>query len=293
MGDDSGLTHHDLAAAAGVSVTTIKSYRSKFPGCFPVLRSGKPLRFAAQARDACLAIREGFGQGLSVEELRERLRLRFPWSWRRPRPAQPAISASLEKTVQDLARSVVRLTQAQTAIERRLQRLEHSEPDNDAVQALRRDLDALRAATPSPEAPKIIRIRTSQGDYQRYALHQLPQEPHRPDPQTLSLPLTVRSDKGEFLGLAGPNGHLTVQTFQTLIARSLHTDPDHCAWTETSDHWQLHIPATSPHSFTIQQTTTPKGNTVALVTTMHIDTTPQDTTTLIALLRSLRRELSD
>lgn len=74
---DGTLTHKDLAKALGVSETTIKSYRRKFPRFFPLHSRGKPLHFKAEALDVCQRIRQGFARDLSVEEVRSVLAQEF------------------------------------------------------------------------------------------------------------------------------------------------------------------------------------------------------------------------
>lgn len=354
MADDRGVTHQELARAAGVSVTTVKGYRDKFPGCFPVLREGKPLRFAAQSLDACAAIRQGFADGLSVEQLRERLRLRFPWSWRHPLPEKPVISADMQRTVQDLARTVVRLTQAQAEATQRLERLEQALGETLATQggaqargpevaagelrareeALRRDVredlarqgaalaaleGQVRALERAPrpaggEGERLVRIRSASGAAERYALRRLPPEDEAPGPgvvgsgrgaapaqdsapapgaTVLGLPLTVRSGKGEFLGVAGPGGHLTVRGFAALVARSLGLAPEAVAWSGGPGGWRLDLGTNPAHSLDFSETTTPRGNHVALVQGMRIDGQPQDADALVALLRTLRQQYAE
>ena len=73
-------THKELARMLGVSETTIKSYRRKFPDCIPVANSGKPIRFTEQAGEICLYIRELFSRGMSVPEVGNRLSERFNWT---------------------------------------------------------------------------------------------------------------------------------------------------------------------------------------------------------------------
>lgn len=70
-------THKDLAGLCGVSETTIKSYRRKFPGFIPVLTRGKPIRFKREAGDVCLKIRDCFEQGMSVNETHKILKEHF------------------------------------------------------------------------------------------------------------------------------------------------------------------------------------------------------------------------
>jgi hypothetical protein len=76
---DKTHTHRDLAALLGISETTIKSYRRKFPGCIPVANQGKPIRFTEAAAKVALRIRDLFETGMSVEEVRIRLAKEFAW----------------------------------------------------------------------------------------------------------------------------------------------------------------------------------------------------------------------
>ncbi len=73
------LTHKDLSQHLGVSETTIKSYRRKFPGCIPVANQGKPIRFTSEALAVCKRVRDLFELGMSIPEVRARLSSEFPW----------------------------------------------------------------------------------------------------------------------------------------------------------------------------------------------------------------------
>ncbi len=75
--DERTYTHRDLARELGVSETTIKSYRSKFPAFLPVAREGKPVRLHAEAFDVCRRIRDLFDDGLSILQVQESLRTEF------------------------------------------------------------------------------------------------------------------------------------------------------------------------------------------------------------------------
>ncbi|MDR2124992.1 MAG: helix-turn-helix domain-containing protein [Desulfovibrio sp.] len=72
-------THKDLSRLLGVSETTVKSYRRKFPGCIPVAGYGKPIRFGEEALRVARRIRHLFEYGLSVDETRARLAEEFDW----------------------------------------------------------------------------------------------------------------------------------------------------------------------------------------------------------------------
>lgn len=101
------LTHALLAKALGVTVTTIKSYRRKFPEFFRTESLGKPIRFPADTLALCRRIHHHFKRGLSVEETRKHLGQEFEAVALAPElaPAPQAVpensKASLER-IEDL-----------------------------------------------------------------------------------------------------------------------------------------------------------------------------------------------
>ncbi len=72
------LTHQDLARRVGVSVTTIKSYRRKFPEFFQPPTLTKPLRFVPDTEKLCRTIFDLFQEGLSIKQARRELAKVFP-----------------------------------------------------------------------------------------------------------------------------------------------------------------------------------------------------------------------
>ncbi|MDR3641741.1 MAG: MerR family transcriptional regulator [Humidesulfovibrio sp.] len=70
-------THRDLAKELGVSETTIKSYRAKFPTFLPVAREGKPVRLHPESLAVCRRIRDLFADGLSILQAIKVLRAEF------------------------------------------------------------------------------------------------------------------------------------------------------------------------------------------------------------------------
>ena len=131
-------THKDLAALCGVSETTIKSYRRKFPGYVPVLTRGKPIRFKKEAGEVCLAVRDCFAKGMSVNEtlkvLQGRFRRQLADRTRRTAPAAAATSPEgvvsqeyLEKffeTAGQMMQGMAAMATAQAKANQRLERLE-------------------------------------------------------------------------------------------------------------------------------------------------------------------------
>ncbi len=125
------FTHKALADLLGVSETTVKSYRRKFPGCIPVASQGKPIRFNAEAAAVATRIRDFFETGMSVEEVRARLSKEFSWiSPELPKaaktsPAERAeLAPELSLGVSNMAKSMVAMTQQQKALLSRMQGIE-------------------------------------------------------------------------------------------------------------------------------------------------------------------------
>ncbi len=123
------LTHKDLAKLLGVSETTIKSYRRKFPDCIPVANNGKPIRFTQQAAKVALKIKDLFSTGMSVEEVR--LRLSQEFSWISPETKKIAkvkntseVPPEISTGVSSMAKSMVLMSQQQKSILGRMQAIE-------------------------------------------------------------------------------------------------------------------------------------------------------------------------
>ncbi|MBI5519005.1 MAG: MerR family transcriptional regulator [Desulfovibrio sp.] len=130
MGEQT-VTHRDLARALGVSETTIKSYRSKFPTFLPVAREGKPVRLHAEALKVCLRIRELFAEGLSILHAAEALRSEFKeypsnrrLSTAKKSAAQPAVSPAGQGQESALAERIAQMAAAQDQARLRMEQLE-------------------------------------------------------------------------------------------------------------------------------------------------------------------------
>ncbi len=117
-------THRDLARLLGVSETTVKSYRSKFPTFLPVAREGKPVRLHPEALDVCRRIRNHFADGLTILQTSVLLHAEFkeyPHNRRLSTAKGLAGAGGLEP---GLGERLEGLVQAQELAGRRLEQLE-------------------------------------------------------------------------------------------------------------------------------------------------------------------------
>ncbi len=184
------LTHKDLAALCGVSETTIKSYRRKFPTFIPVHTDGKPIRFKPEAGDVCLCIRDCFVKGMSINETHKVLKGKFREIRRKDlkQPSAPAGIAApsgsgmegvsreyLDKffeTAGQMMHGMAQLATAQVRADKRLEKVEKALGDFADAEARNEEmfsalLDHLRTNPPEGEAKvrarKIINVRGSEG----------------------------------------------------------------------------------------------------------------------------------
>lgn len=124
------FTHKDLAEMLGVSETTVKSYRRKFPGCFPVASKGKPIRFKNESAEVAKRIRDLFGTGMSVEEVRDRLGEEFEWFAPKETATRSAprvksdIPQNFATALSNMAKSMIGLSQQQATILEHMQKIE-------------------------------------------------------------------------------------------------------------------------------------------------------------------------
>ena len=272
------FTHKDLSREVGVSETTIKSYRRKFPEFISVASRGKPIRFNPETLDVCRRIRDSFEKGLSIEETRDILHTEFkrhavPDNLPKSDDSTPSslpVPQDLAKLVETTKGVLGGLEQAvslQGATHDRLGRIERSIQDLFEVQSrlhtmqteLLGKLDAfmVSALSRSPSRPPADRIHADSSPRV---------EPPAP---MLGLPVVVRSEDGDFLGVTSRRGNpFTLQEFLRFLPRSVpgagHMHP---VWSRDGEDWILVFHGEGGMNATIgkcvfRRTRTPKGNEV-------------------------------
>lgn len=321
-------THKDLAALCGVSETTIKSYRRKFPGFIPVLTKGKPIRFKAEAGDVCLKIRDCFARGMSVNETYKVLKQHFkeerPARQRRGPATAPAGQPAgvsqeyLEKffeTAGQMMQGMAGLATAQAKSEQRLRKVESVLEKLLEVEAsnkeIIRQLLEQRAGEPAPEpvnsfaeapqteaepkvrARKIVNVRSPEGEVKSYALEkEKPQddaEPIQPPDAFLNTPIVIRNDQGEFLGVPG---RLPLSGFLEILTREAEENGASLSnWTKEAETWihTMESPGRDTHKLYFNSTTTPRGNLVVLLERLDVN----DTQTSPQFLQEFFRQVKD
>ena len=301
MNDDtfSALTHEDLAREVGVSVTTIKSYRRKFPGFLPVLGFGKPIRFTPVALHVALRIRECFNEGLNVRETRKRLEesgfAQDKASIPPPTGSGPASTERMDEFLRAaglMMQSVAKLAEAQKNTDQRLARLEQGVTQLAAAQAENRVLLArLTGSAPGsvPEdddrteqhtrvtAKKIVNVRSNQGKVDSYTLENEPAKPQdnsysdAPPPALLDVPVAIRTGDGSYLGLPG---RLTLRELAAVLVDQGRLKGTMLAsWQADGADWlyRLVYPGERTRALGFAAQTSPTGVQLAVLTRLVVD----------------------
>ncbi|MFP5238253.1 MAG: MerR family transcriptional regulator [Acidobacteriota bacterium] len=293
-GEEPGLTHRDIAAALGITVTTVKSYRRKFPEFFAGASGTRPIRFPAQAGEVCARIQALFERGYPVEKVRERLSLEFPAQ--EAQPAPPGSSVKHAAAPDPLAR-IEGLLEGLFSIQNRTHSLLA-----DLLARLDTVADALAAqpqagppALGRPEskpAPKLAPVpapvpATKPGAAEPAAL--------RPPAELLALPVVVLSADGEYLGVSNRGGKAfsLAQFEEFLITRAKGLGPVVPLWRVAGQEWVLGLRSGGQaHEHHFIRAVTPKGNAVARFSALSVGGRAESDAALQAFLRQVKESLA-
>lgn len=303
-------THKDLSREVGVSVTTLKSYRRKFPEFFLPQNSGKPILFPEVTLDVCRNIRDGFAASLSIEEIRSSLFYEFKaiavknsltisddFSGKNAPAVSPELDARLDKlasSAEILAANLDAALRLRGGDETRLGRLE----------ALMADILGLLNRTHSMHAQLLARLDSLADSMARATGAKassagLPGEAgiplQRPPEDFMNLPVVMLSDKGDFLGITEKSGApFSLRGFeQALIGRAAHLNRYEAVWRADGHDWALVLGGAQggreAHEHVFKKTTTLKGNLVVHFSALRINGKPVSE----AFLRALFKQIKD
>ncbi len=318
------LTHTDLAREVGVSVTTIKSYRRKFPGFIPVAGFGKPIRFTPDALNVCRTIRECFNSGLGVKETKKRLETagfsKDKASIPPPALGQPLGRESADERMEEfllaastMMHSISQMAKTQEMADQRLSSLEQGllklaqaevenkkllsrftqtapEPNDNAVAPEPKNEPS---ATAKPK--RIVNVRSSEGKVDSYALDEsTTPEPsgfiHKdaPTPRLLDVPVAIRTNEGEYLGFPG---RLTLRELAaSLLDRGRKKGEMHADWCQDGTGWRYNLlyPNKTSKGLTFEAQTTPSGVSLAVITKLLVDQEEVSSETRLDYFRQIK-----
>jgi hypothetical protein len=292
---DASMTYGLLAKALGITVTTVKSYRRKFPEFWRAESQGKPIRFPARTLDLCRAVQKHFRRGLSVAETRKRLSEEFETLGEPGSPqATPASPESLSAHAAQVGSNPVGVALAPEHLAR--------------MEALLEGLFSLQNRTHSLMAELVAKLDTvadrlgpgASVSVQAAASARLgaggvsdPGEV-RPPAVMLNMPVVVRSGDGDYLGVTSRSGKpFTLGQFEAfLVRRAQDVGPAGARWLPDGQDWTLRLDnqgQTHDHHFLKAQT--PRGNVVARFASLSVGGEAVSEAALQAFLRQVKETI--
>lgn len=309
------FTHKDLSSITGVSVTTIKSYRKKFPEFFFISGHGKPLRFRKGTDKLALRIRDLFNKNLSVKQIRDKLLIEFESvkdnsqlsESKEPAQGTPQVSSEefekLARTTTQMMNGLAALVTTQARAEQRLGRIEK------AVKKLVEDqsvnsvsnvdiLAEIRSAVAGigniaqPErvtAKKVVTIKKDDGHSDSYSFES-DSSSVEPEQDFLELPVVIHSETGDFLGMPGKPGHPFTLDELVYLVTSMKEQDATKVWRKEGRDWILSFKTDDGplHELFFQRTKTPKGNIVSFFNRLVVNSVSQDQPYILSFFREVR-----
>ncbi|OEU68949.1 MAG: hypothetical protein BA863_11455 [Desulfovibrio sp. S3730MH75] len=304
------FTHKDLSQISGVSVTTIKSYRKKFPEFFMIAGHGKPLRFKKGADKLCLRIKELFAKNLSSKQIHDKLLIEFESvKENRQLSESTATTTASNEEIEKLTRVTMQmmnglagLATAQAKSEQRLDKIEkglqklieRQDSGNIANEDLIEQIkDVLLTASGLPQservkAKKIVTIKKDHGQSNSYTLESDSSKIF-PETEFLDLPVVILSETGEFLGMPGRPGHpFALKELVELVSKEENKYSK--VWRKDGSEWILSYKSpTGPlHELFFQRKKTPKGNIVSFFKRLDINSESKDQPFILTFFREVR-----
>ncbi|WP_421903928.1 hypothetical protein [Maridesulfovibrio sp.] len=305
------FTHRNLSSITGVSVTTIKSYRKKFPEFFFIVGHGKPLRFRKGADKLCLRIRDLFNKNLSVKQIRDKLLTEFESVKENHQLSETKSDSQinndefekLAKTTSQMMNGLAALVTAQAKAEQRLARMEkslkelvqaQSESPAETTELLQeiKDILASSGGLQQPEritAKKVVTIKKDNGQEDSYSFD-ADTSAIEPEADFLELPVVIHSENGEFLGLPGKPGHpFTLQELVYLVStRKL--EGASRVWHKEGRDWVLAVKSSEGPLYELHfsMTKTPKGNIVSFFNKLDINSESRNHADILSFFKEVR-----
>ncbi|WP_243310911.1 hypothetical protein [Fundidesulfovibrio agrisoli] len=290
--EEPGLTHRDIAVALGVTVTTVKSYRRKFPEFFAGASGSRPIRFPARAGQVCARIQALFGRGYAVEQVRERLALEFDLQepsiqeppGKEARPVPPPGSPENPLAAPDPLARIEGLLEGLFSIQNRTHSLladllARLDTVADALAAQQPQAAAQAKPAPKPSAP--VRAAGPAAV--------------RPPAELLGLPVVVLSGDGEYLGVSSKGGKaFSLEQFEEfLVNRAKGLGPVEPRWRGAGQEWILGLRSGGQsHDHHFVRAVTPKGNAVARFSALSVGGRAESDAALQTFLRQVKESLA-
>jgi len=287
------LSLREIARRLELPSSTVAYYKDRFRRFIPAAAgAGRRQRYALSVLDVFMRIRELYDMSSTASQIERDLELRF------------GHGAGSAGAGEDRGDSVSRLQERVSGL------LEDQVLFRREIESLRGEISRLtgRLAEQETEARQAAREREQELAALKDENRRLAQyiEKHirhgnplhsKPSEAFLDLPLVIRSERGEYLGVAAPNkGTFTPKSLVGLIQTSASAERSvDIHWDRDRNHWVLKVLTTDPRTgreqalvFMLAETRTPSRNLVARLAHLIVDGNEVPDNFLLGFFKQLR-----
>jgi DNA-binding transcriptional MerR regulator len=280
------ISLREVGRRLGIPPSTVVYYKDRFERFLPETGGrGRRKRYPAGVLEIFKAIRELYDKNWTAEQIEEHLEERFD-GFEEPRPADEA-SGDGSRITPEMIRSMAGMLERMTGF------MEGHETFRGDIEDLRTEVESLRREREVLEKTaeerieslerEVAKLRKENSDMERYIVTKIRQSNplhSKPSRLFMNLPLVIRSEQDEYLGVAGRSKeHFSLKNLVSLVQRNASaTRRIDIEWDQDEEGWLLKVSADDKETDTIQrllfavrEKITPSKNLVVELTRMVVD----------------------
>lgn len=301
------ISLREVGRRLGIPPSTVVYYKDRFERFLPEPGGkGRRKRYPADVLAVFRLIRELYDKNWTAEQIEEHLLDRQDG---RDMAAQqePGIDCGPERRdglSPEIVRSMAGMLERMTGL------MEGHEAFRGDIDELRGELERLRMERNSLEQTakqridaleqEVAKLRRENADMERYIVNKIRQSNplhSKPSPLFMSLPLVIRSQLGEYLGVTGRSKeHFTLKNLISLMQRNASAKKQiDIEWDHDDEGWLLKVKAKDRMAdgmqqflFALREKITPSKNLVVELTRMVVDGNTVPESMLLSLFKQIR-----
>jgi len=304
------ISLREVGRRLGIPPSTVVYYKDRFERFLPEPGGmGRRKRYPADVLDLFKLIRELYDRNWTAEQIEEHLREK------RGAPARPgsvpgmafgaeAAPKPMEHVSPEIVRSMAGMLERMTGL------MEGHKAFRGDIDDLREELEHLRAERDSLEQAaksridaleqEVASLRRQNADMEHYIVSKIRQSNplhSKPSQLFMSLPLVIRTQQGEYLGVTGRSKeHFTLKNLISLMQRNASANKQiDIEWDQDENGWQLRVKAADKAAgdkreflFALSEKITPSKNLVVELTRMVVDGNTVPESMLLSLFKQIR-----
>lgn len=305
------ISLREVGRRLNIPPSTVVYYKDRFERYIPSVGGrGRRRKYPVEALDIFQSIRELYDDNWSAEQIEAEIAGKYK-DLQATHAGSIGAVGDANRTVLEKSGSARELAETLAEMVEKMSDLIQEGPD-DAVQVreLEQQIELLKLEKQQAEERYTTRISELEAEVESLKAQNKRMEEYilkkvqsdnplhsKPSREFLEMPLVIRSKDGEYLGVTDKEKkHFTLRNFVSLIQKNAGADKDiDIKWEREDEAWRLFVSSYDKTTksgreldFTVSQTVTPSGNTVARLTKMVMDGNTVPEPFLLNLFKQIR-----